>query len=205
MRIVSAPQIRQVALLLLLSFFALSVARPAAADKQEKMPKFNSKTVDGKTISLDDLTKDKPVLLFDFWALWCRDCLAFMPNLNDLKAKYKKDLIIVSVNGDTTQKASEVRSYVTGKKYDFTVLLEPENRLKNMMRVNFLPTLLVVSPDGVVISRHIGPNTSLKDILGKEIEDLIKARDAGKPKSDSSKPADKPTKSFPLGGAGPNN
>ncbi|MGH8103896.1 MAG: TlpA family protein disulfide reductase [bacterium] len=177
----------------------LLTSHPALA-KEEKMPKFTSKTVDAKSITLNDLLKDKPVLIFDFWALWCRDCIHFFPNLDDLKKKYKKDLTIVSVNGDTTQKASEVRSYITGKKYDFTVLLEPDNRLKNMMRVTFLPTMLVVAPDGMVMYRHVGPNTELKNILDKEIQALVRARDAAAPKPDDPKSAQDLKKSGKSGG-----
>jgi len=137
----------------------------------EQLPRFSSKDMEGKPVTTEDLLKTPRVYILDFWALWCRDCLQFMPHLQELKTKYKEALLIVSVNNDTTQKAPEVRSYIKGKKYDFLVLLDSDFKVRNLLKIQFYPTLLVVDHTGKIVYRHSGPTK--KEILEKEIEELI--------------------------------
>ncbi len=141
------------------------------ASHLEQLPRFSSKDMEGKAITMEDLLKTPRVYVLDFWALWCRDCLQFMPHLQDLKKKYKESLLIVSVNNDTTQKASEVRSYIKGKKYDFLVIMDSDFKVKNLLKIQFYPTLLVVNHTGKIVYRHFG--ATKKAVLEKEIEELI--------------------------------
>lgn len=149
-----------------------------APPRKEKLPLFRAQTADGKRISSEDFFKDHPVVLVDFWALWCRDCLAFMPKLQELKKKYGKDLLVVSLNTDTSQKAGEVASYVKSRKYDFLVLLDPQQKVKQLLGVKMLPTMILVSWDGTIVDRIIGTPPKLKDQLDKTIAESLKSRPA---------------------------
>ena len=56
----------------------------------------SSKWVNSDPLKLDDL-KGKVVLL-DFWATWCKPCVASIPHTNELNDKYKdKGLVVIGV------------------------------------------------------------------------------------------------------------
>lgn len=58
--------------------------------------------ISGKTISMKDL-KGK-VVVIDFWATWCPQCVAAMPHLKELYAQYKgKGVEFIGVNLDEPQ------------------------------------------------------------------------------------------------------
>src|SRR5205823_2100118 len=59
-------------------FTGANTARPA--------PGFTLKDLNGQSVNLDDY-KGKVVLL-DFWATWCAPCVASMPELQRLHARY---------------------------------------------------------------------------------------------------------------------
>lgn len=37
------------------------------------------------------------VYILDFWATWCRLCVASIPHLSDLQTKYKEKLVVIGI------------------------------------------------------------------------------------------------------------
>jgi peroxiredoxin len=72
---------------------------------------FQAKTFDGKDINLEDY-KGK-IILLDFWATWCRPCMAEMPYISKIAGTYKdsKDFAIIGISLDRDVEA--VKSYVS--------------------------------------------------------------------------------------------
>jgi thiol-disulfide isomerase/thioredoxin len=146
------------------------------APKKEKLPVFRAETAERRRVSSDEFFKDQSVVLIDFWALWCRDCISFMPRLQALKKKYGKDLVVVSVNTDTSQKAGEVGSFIKSRKYDFLVVVDPQQKVKQLLGVKMLPTMILASWDGTIAERFIGSLPKLAEILDGRIGELLKER-----------------------------
>jgi len=61
-----------------------------------KMPVFND-SKGRTTISLSDYQNHKLIIL-DFWATWCTNCLESFPKLDKLKATFKNDFDVLLVN-----------------------------------------------------------------------------------------------------------
>ncbi|MGE8377262.1 MAG: TlpA family protein disulfide reductase [Sphingobacterium sp.] len=61
-----------------------------------KMPVFND-SKGRSTISLSDYQNHKLIIL-DFWATWCTNCLESFPKLDKLKATFKNDFDVLLVN-----------------------------------------------------------------------------------------------------------
>ncbi len=66
-----------------------------------EMPVFND-SKGRSTISLSDY-KDNKLIIVDFWATWCTNCLESFPKLDQLKATFKSDFDVLLVNCKRTR------------------------------------------------------------------------------------------------------
>ena len=57
---------------------------------------------------------NRPVVVLEFWALWCGPCLAGMPHLTELQAKYGPDRLLIAgvTSPDRNNNIAAVREYV---------------------------------------------------------------------------------------------
>jgi len=111
--------------------------------------------LDGGRVTLSSL-KGKWVLV-DFWATWCPPCVEEMPYLVKVAEAYgPRGLTFLAVNQDGAGETREVQSFAEGvpglRPY---VALAP-NGLPSDWRVDVLPTLYLVGPDGTVVERRRG-------------------------------------------------
>ena len=107
-------------------------------------------TSTGEKTTLGDLAKDKKGVLLDFWASWCGPCMNLMPELQKKAKKLgSKGILVAGMNTENAGKAESVREK---RKIGFTWLVEPEGRpLSQMLKINSIPRMILVAPDGKVL------------------------------------------------------
>jgi peroxiredoxin len=77
----------------------------------EKAPAFQTKTLDGKTVSFPADYKGK-VLLLDFWATWCRPCREELPKVVSVYKHYHdKGFEVLSVSLDRAKQGPAVLQF----------------------------------------------------------------------------------------------
>jgi len=104
----------------------------------------------GEKTTLGDLAKGKKGVLLDFWASWCGSCMNLMPELQKKAKKLgSKGILVAGMNTENAGKAESVRKK---RKIGFTWLVEPEGRpLSQMLKINSIPRMILVAPDGKVL------------------------------------------------------
>ena len=105
----------------------------------------------GESISRETL-KGKFVGIY-FSAKWCPPCRAFTPTLIDFRNSCSSKFEVVLVGGDS--KPEEQQSYVTTYGMPWPSLVHNgvhANKLRQVFGIRSIPTLIILSPGGVVIT-----------------------------------------------------
>ncbi|GAA4415052.1 hypothetical protein GCM10023187_45210 [Nibrella viscosa] len=109
-------------------------------------------TLDGKTVSLDDL-KGK-VIFLNQWATWCPPCRAEMPAIEKLYQSVDKSKVaFVMLSLD--ENPAKARRYIEQNKFTFPVYV-PAGPMPNDFTTEAIPTTLILDPDGRIAQRMEG-------------------------------------------------
>lgn len=127
------------------------------------------------------------VVLLERWATWCSPCVAKIPALIDLQAKFKDDLVLVSLSEETAEKVDSYFKKTTLKKLDparpamplaeavnySAAVMDPKDPSVDVY-FGFLrgvPSFYVIGRDGRIARAVVG---SYDEVL-KEVERLLSA------------------------------
>ena len=132
-------------------------------------PEIKQKTPEGKYLTLSSL-KGK-VVLIDFWASWCRPCMAAMPEVKAIYAKYKDqglEILGVSFDRDSNSWANTIKSQNLSWKH-VSDLKYWSNEASKPYQVSSIPATYLIDKKGNIAAKNLhGPALELK------IEELLK-------------------------------
>jgi thiol-disulfide isomerase/thioredoxin len=162
------PHAACVAILLLAVFAGIFSARP---DRQpnRKMedilnagPKIGAPAPNEATATLDGrpwriADHFGKVVVIDFWATWCKPCIASFPMLQRVQKKYgdRKDFVIVGVSVDSDR--SDLDKFLANHKMDWPILFDngKDNKLAEQFDVNAIPSLWIVDKSGHIAAKNV--------------------------------------------------
>ena len=138
---------------------------------QKKLPNLKLKDINGKTVSLSDITKDKTVVL-SFWATWCGPCV----NELDAIAEQYEDLQddgfeLIAISIDDSRTKSRIKPLVNGKDWEFTILLDTNQELKRSLNIVNVPYVVIVK-NGEIVYTHSGYNPGSEEEIIKKFNSL---------------------------------
>jgi peroxiredoxin len=131
-------------------------------------PAFSLKTPTGDTVTLESM-KGK-VVLVDFWATWCKPCIASMPDMQKLHAKLGETGVSVVGIAIDEEGATKVAPFLNRSKTKFTypMLLDPAGDTWKAWGVKMIPFVALVK-DGQIVRQWSGTAAPA------EIEKAVKA------------------------------
>ena len=117
-------------------------------------PALNVTDLAGKPVSLADY-RGKIVLL-DFWATWCKPCVAGMPGLDKLAARWKdKDIVVLGISID--QEPKKVAPFLKKKPVSYPIVLDnPKTPSYATFKVKVLPSMFLIDKDGNIVAQWRG-------------------------------------------------
>ena len=118
--------------------------------------------VGGAPIDLAAL-KGKPVLL-DFWGVWCGPCVAALPKLADIHAKFAdKGLVVIGLH--TTQAEDQLEEFLGKTKVPYPIAVDDQDQTTKAFGINNFPSIVLIDRDGVVRRARIGHASDLEAIV----------------------------------------
>lgn len=139
----------------------------------DDMPEFTVMTLDGKSVSSDDLYGK--VVLINFFATWCPPCNQELPLVEtDIWAKYKdnKDFMLLII--DREEKASVVKPYVEKKKWTVPFYLDEKKEVYNLFANRFIPRNYLFDKEGRLVLQSMGFKKDEFEALKKQLADMLK-------------------------------
>ncbi len=146
----------------------------ATAGHSEKAPEFELKDMQGVKHRLSEYRGK--VVLINFWASWCRECLTEMPSLNSLYEKFKdKGVVVIGVSTDINNE--DIKKSVKKTRVTYPILVDSEGEVfQQKYAVLGLPTTVIVDKKGFIAERILGSFDFGSPVFMKKIKMLTEGK-----------------------------
>lgn len=122
-------------------------------------------------------------VVVNYWATWCPPCIVEMPELQSFHdAHAKKDAMVVGINTELIGK-QQLLNFLDDYFITYPVFVSKPTQKSELGLIPGLPTTFLVSPDGKVVARQVGPVTH--DMIEQFIENYQSTRSANQAKAGS--------------------
>jgi peroxiredoxin len=126
-----------------------------------RAPDFTASTIDGETITLDEL-RGQPVVL-KFWATWCGYCRYQMPFFQAAFEEKGHEVKFIGIN--VRESGDKVQQFVEGEDVDFTMALDVDGAVSNSYNVRPIPATFFIDEHGVIKKIKIGAFMSQAELM----------------------------------------
>jgi len=128
--------------------------KAATGEKAIELEPFTA--LDGRRIDLASLRGK--VVLIDFWATWCKPCIASMPHLKEMYDKYHdKGLEMIGISLDNKEMEAQVKQVVEKQGLPWPQRFEGmgmNDPLAKLYSISALPTVWLLDKDGKIVDKN---------------------------------------------------
>jgi len=133
------------------------------------------KTINGKTIKLNDFKGKKPVYL-KLWATWCQPCREQMPHLQHTYIEYGNKIEVIAVNIGINENVEAITKVIKEFGLTFPVAIDDNSNLSHAINMKATPFHILFDKNGTVV--HKGHNVSpeldekIRILVSQKVSDL---------------------------------
>ena len=156
-----------------------------AAAAERSLPEFKLKLLDGKVVYSKNLRGK--VTVIDFWATWCKPCIAEIPEYNRFYREYRrKGVVFIAVASDSGTEA-EVREAAKRLKMEYPVAAPALEDLDRLGELEVFPTTWVFDARGKLVKEFLGVSPEKHRTLRSLVDDLLKHAPDDSPQKDKAR------------------
>lgn len=144
---------------------ALMLSAPIHAAMPEQ-PTLKITTLDGKPYDL--AAQRGHWVIVNYWATWCVPCITEMPDISRFVAAHKDKVSAIGLAYEDSDKA-DIQAFLKKHPVSYPIAqVTLDRKLADFDEPRGLPTTYLISPDGKVAKRVVGPVTeaSLGQAMG---------------------------------------
>jgi thiol-disulfide isomerase/thioredoxin len=143
-------------------------------------PDFILKDINGMDVSLKDF-RGKTIVI-DFWATWCKLCIAAFPAMQIALDNYKSNpdvkFLFVHTKERDTDATQEAKAFVKDKNYSFDLYMDLKNSkgrnpLADAFEVTGIPAKYVIDKSGKIRFNIVGHMFMKDEKLAEELKAMI--------------------------------
>ncbi len=146
------------------------------AKKGQKLPDTEIRTLDGQATNLTAFvgSEEKPgkITVISLWASWCKPCQTELDAIADLYPDWQEeyDMQLLAITIDTRRALAKVVPIVESKGWEYIILSDTNQALRNTLNFQSIPHTLLVDQKGHIVDVHSGYTPGDE----YELEDKIK-------------------------------
>ena len=147
-----------------------------SAQSSKTLPDATVKTLDGKTVHIKSYVGNGKITVLSFWATWCAPCKREMDAIAELYPDWKDNYNVqfLAVTIDTQRDLPKVKPMVATKGWEYTILSDAANQLKNALNFQTIPQTYLIDQKGNIVYEHTGYNPGDELDLEAKIKGLVK-------------------------------
>lgn len=155
-----------------LTISAISCRNVGTPSEKETLPDYTGVNLNGDTVNLHSFYGKNKILLVNFWAGWCGDCLQHNPELVALYDRYKDfeiaghqfDMVSISLDKKETQwKATIARQNLSWPNHIADMEGYDSQQIKDI-GITWIPTNFLLDENGVILAKNVD-RTNIEGIL----------------------------------------
>ncbi len=135
-----------------------------------ELPKYPIEDWNGEMVNLTQ-ERNQPFYLFDVWASWCEPCKESAPLIDSLYHEFHSSKIVFyGINTEEGLPKEEIRK--TGKDFgmSYPSLLDPNQKLTDLWKLEGQPAVLIFNPQGKRIYIQYGFTEEDKEQLAGRLK-----------------------------------
>jgi len=124
-------------------------------DQGNLAPDFTVTTTDGKTITLSDLTNDKPTVLY-FFATWCPNCARDLAAAKDVYPQYSDKVNFLAIDLDSKESISQIAGYKQRTGIPGIDFAPSDRKILSDYNVVYTTTKFFIGKGGNILNKGVG-------------------------------------------------
>jgi len=142
-------------LIFLCSFYTVAAEQKIeSVSIDEKVKDWSLKDTENKSRSLKKLKEEKKVVILVFLATKCPVVDEYVERINTLFKDYKeKDVQILGIHSNKHEKLDEIKQYRKKHKFEFPILLDPNNNIADYFNARRTPEVFVLDNENILLYR----------------------------------------------------
>jgi thiol-disulfide isomerase/thioredoxin len=133
------------------------------------------KSLDGQSIQLEDISKNDQLVVVSLWATWCVPCKNELDAISEVYDDWidETNVKLYAISVDDSRTVKRVKPLVSGKGWDYEILLDTNSDLKRQLNAPTIPLTLLVK-NNKILYRHSGYTPGAEDELYEKIKEFSK-------------------------------
>ena len=155
--------------------FALGCLLFISADGQQagSLAEFSLQKLDGQTLRSEELKNN--IVVLDFWATWCENCVSEIPEFNKLEKEYSSRGVKVIGLAAQSGWASDIQKFARQYNMRYTVLVGNDDTVTDFGVISF-PNTYVIGPGWKLFKKYSGVSETKAADIRRDIETLLKMK-----------------------------
>ena len=156
---------------LLIALLSLSVGVASAQDygeigiaRGEKPELVEIEDLEGNPVDLGDYVGGKPALI-EFWATWCENCAALVPQMIQTHARYGDRINFVAIAVAVAQSQRSVKRHLEREPVNYPTFWDAGGRAVRAFLAPATSYIVILDASGTVVYTGIGPQQDIESAV----------------------------------------